>query len=246
MSKKRKNLKFVGQPFTVWEHRALLSLIEMTAGRFRIHKKDFATEAMFWDVIHAITGFRKSNLETLQEAVGRISISVRSKGLAWRDIRIAAVDPEAIRAMFKSDRRHSESVKTYGPVYEKRISSFISKEIKDEFYKSWEWRTLRMEAIHKHGNACQCCGASPAHKDAAGKPVRICVDHIKPISKYWELRLDPSNLQILCDECNQGKGNWSETDFRPAPVADEWVLDDVGVSDAILSQLTDRTTGRLQ
>lgn len=115
---------------------------------------------------------------------------------------------------------------------------------KEEFYKSWEWRTLRMEAIQKHGNSCQCCGAAPGQKDAAGAPVRICVDHIKPISKHWNLRLDLSNLQILCDECNMGKGNWSETDFRPAAPTVNDPFE--GLDPAILDQLTDRTTGRLQ
>lgn len=41
-----------------------------------------------------------------------------------------------------------------------------------------------------------------------------CVDHIKPVRKYWHLRLDPDNLQVLCADCNRAKGNWDETDFR--------------------------------
>lgn len=116
---------------------------------------------------------------------------------------------------------------------------------KDEFYKSWEWRTLRVEALKEHGRSCQCCGASPGHLDASGKPVRICVDHIKPLSKYWNLRLERTNLQILCDECNQGKGNWDETDFRPS-APDEWVTTDEDIDPALIHQLTDHTTGRLQ
>jgi 5-methylcytosine-specific restriction endonuclease McrA len=117
---------------------------------------------------------------------------------------------------------------------------------KEAFYKSWDWRELRMQVLKMQGRICQCCGATPAAKDMAGNPVRLCVDHIKPLSKFWHLRLDRSNLQILCDECNQGKGNWDQTDFRKPAAPDEWVVDDVGVSDAILAQLTDRTTGRLQ
>lgn len=116
---------------------------------------------------------------------------------------------------------------------------------KGEFYKSWEWRTLRMEAIKQHGRSCQCCGATPGMFDAAGQPVRICVDHIKPISKHWNLRLQLTNLQILCDECNQGKGNWDETDYRPS-APDEWVTSDCEIDPALIHQLTDRTTGRLQ
>lgn len=118
--------------------------------------------------------------------------------------------------------------------------------VKDEFYKSWEWRRVRMEALKEHGRACQCCGATPGMKDATGNPVRLCVDHIKPLSKFWHLRLDRSNLQILCDECNMGKGNWDQTDFRPTEAPDEWMVDAEEVDAAILAQLTDQTAGRLQ
>ena len=92
--------------------------------------------------------------------------------------------------------------------------SIVGAEKRKEFYLSWEWRTLRMEVIKEHGARCQCCGAGARDLTVGGTPVRICVDHIKPISKYWHLRLERSNLQILCDECNQGKGAWDETDWR--------------------------------
>ena len=101
------------------------------------------------------------------------------------------------------------------PLIMRAKRSLVSKEKRDEFYSSWEWRTLRMETIKRYGTTCQCCGAAPGHTGSGGKPTKIVVDHIKPISRYWTLRLDPENLQILCDECNQGKGNWDETDFRP-------------------------------
>lgn len=40
------------------------------------------------------------------------------------------------------------------------------------------------------------------------------VDHIKPRKTHPHLALDPSNLQVLCDVCNHGKGNWDKTDWR--------------------------------
>lgn len=85
---------------------------------------------------------------------------------------------------------------------------------RENFYHSWEWRRLRMEVLKKYGPSCQCCGASRGDMDISGNRVRIVVDHIKPISKHWELRLDARNLQVLCDECNMGKGAWDETDWR--------------------------------
>ena len=38
-----------------------------------------------------------------------------------------------------------------------------------------------------------------------GKNKKIHVDHIKPKSKHWDLRLDINNLQVLCEDCNFGK-----------------------------------------
>lgn len=85
---------------------------------------------------------------------------------------------------------------------------------REAFYKSWEWRKLRMEALKLHGPRCQCCGAGRGDVDIGGNPVRIVVDHIEPLSRRWDLRLVLKNLQILCDECNMGKGAWDKTDWR--------------------------------
>lgn len=84
-----------------------------------------------------------------------------------------------------------------------------------DFYGTWEWRRTRYEVLQKYGSRCMVCGAGRSDTDMDGNPVRICVDHIKPLSKYWHLRLDHDNLQVLCAECNQGKGAWDETDHRP-------------------------------
>lgn len=78
----------------------------------------------------------------------------------------------------------------------------------DAFLSTFEWRKVRMEALKKYGPRCQCCGATPA--DGAV----MNVDHIKPRKKWPSLALDVNNLQILCHECNHGKGNWDDTDWR--------------------------------
>ena len=71
-----------------------------------------------------------------------------------------------------------------------------------------------MKALKANDARCECCGAGAHEMTVGGFPVRMHVDHIKPISKYWELRLEIENLQVLCAECNQGKGAWDETDWR--------------------------------
>lgn len=78
------------------------------------------------------------------------------------------------------------------------------------FYQSREWRRLRLKALEIHGSRCLCCGASPQ------TGAELHVDHVRPRSTYPELALDIENLQVLCKECNLGKGADGEQDWRPA------------------------------
>lgn len=82
-----------------------------------------------------------------------------------------------------------------------------------KFLNSFAWRRMRMEVLTERGAKCECCGATPDHG------ARMCVDHVKPRKLYPELALEKSNLQVLCGECNHGKGNWDETDWRKAQLA---------------------------
>lgn len=68
-----------------------------------------------------------------------------------------------------------------------------------------KWIRIRYQALKKYGKKCAACNniTGPFH-----------VDHIKPKSKYPELMYEISNLQVLCKECNLGKGNIDETDWR--------------------------------
>lgn len=76
------------------------------------------------------------------------------------------------------------------------------------FYESEEWRKVRYQALKLHGALCQCCGAKPG----PNRPLHV--DHIKPRSKFPELELDITNLQVLCKDCNFGKSAWDQTDWR--------------------------------
>jgi 5-methylcytosine-specific restriction endonuclease McrA len=78
----------------------------------------------------------------------------------------------------------------------------------DAFLSTFEWRRVRMEALKKYGPKCMCCGATPS----TGAVMNV--DHIKPRKKWPSLALDVNNLQILCHDCNHGKGNWDQTDWR--------------------------------
>lgn len=69
------------------------------------------------------------------------------------------------------------------------------------------WLQTRYEVLKRQPN-CVLCGRGRA------QGVTLHVDHIKPKSLYPDLAFDLDNLQTLCEECNMGKGNMDETDFR--------------------------------
>lgn len=91
-------------------------------------------------------------------------------------------------------------------VIENRIENRRQKD--KDFFESREWRELRYRVLLKHGRRCMCCGATP------DQGVILHVDHVKPRSRYPELELSFDNLQVLCENCNLGKGAWDQTDFR--------------------------------
>ncbi len=71
------------------------------------------------------------------------------------------------------------------------------------------YKILAENATKNGGVArCELCGSR-------GEPGRaLHVDHIKALSKNWELRCDPENLQVLCESCNVGKLDGPAQDFR--------------------------------
>ena len=82
----------------------------------------------------------------------------------------------------------------------------------DSFYDRPEWKELRYKALSKSDGKCIVCGR--------GKPdgAKLQVDHIKPKSIWPEYALDLDNLQVMCSECNLGKSNKCEKDWRPAAI----------------------------
>jgi 5-methylcytosine-specific restriction endonuclease McrA len=76
------------------------------------------------------------------------------------------------------------------------------------FYDSPEWLRLRYFALSQSGGVCEACKRRPT----IDNPLHC--DHILPRSHFSELELDADNVQILCRECNLGKGNHDLTDWR--------------------------------
>lgn len=125
-------------------------------------------------------------------------VSAKHDGWAWKP---GKDDIPPIK--FKGKLQKNRGVK-------KKHREKLSKKDDVSFYSSREWLQLRVRVLEKYECKCMMCGRSPKVHG-----VIIHVDHIKPRSKFPELALEFSNLQVLCEECNMGKSNKYQTDYRP-------------------------------
>jgi len=166
------------------------------------------------------------------KGVNRPSISVNKKNIPeLYDFNCEDPDPEFLWSLITTLGSEFDvfdvrlrKVKVYEPIYENAklffngeslglLKSWLEKDLKPKpkkivsFYHTQKWKRLRLKAFEVCGTKCQCCGRSSPE-------VILDVDHIKPRSKYPELELKLDNLQILCRECNQGKSNITDVDFR--------------------------------
>lgn len=92
--------------------------------------------------------------------------------------------------------------------------------IDSDFYASQAWRKARYEVLKRCHGACELCGAPPGQ-------YALHVDHVLPRSKFPEYALEPSNLQVLCRDCNLGKSNNDTTDWRiKRPIREAATQDD--------------------
>lgn len=75
-----------------------------------------------------------------------------------------------------------------------------------KFYKSAEWGRLRNKMIMGNLNQETICPYCSVYLITISLR-SINVDHILPIRKYWDLRDDEKNLQLICCCCNKRKSN---------------------------------------
>ena len=103
-----------------------------------------------------------------------------------------------------------EEKATIRRICEERMQAFIE----ERGLSIWDHRLIesdpvsnssRYQILKAANGKCQLCGVSA--NDAV-----LHVDHIKPRSKGGSNDID--NLQCLCEQCNLGKSNRDDTDFR--------------------------------
>jgi hypothetical protein len=171
----------------------------------------------------AINGLSKTARRKLRKKnVNKIGYECRPHSNVVRAAAIKAAkarkeqSPKRQASIKAYDDKHLVLVTRDGQKVFNNVKQHSSPQQRDDFYRTWDWRTLRMKVLKRFGRRCMCCGSTPDDTAVSGAKIRLVVDHIKPLANFWQLRLVPSNLQILCDECNMGKGAWDETDHRSA------------------------------
>lgn len=138
--------------------------------------------------------------------VGFVQLSIRIKqidptlsGLSVRDTISTFVgqgdEAKRLSALVKDNKAKRRALK-----YGKKPTNL--------FYDSEAWRGLRYQVLRRDGGKCVLCGVTAA--DGA----TLHVDHIKPRSLFPELELEITNLQVLCADCNLGKSNTDQIDWR--------------------------------
>lgn len=115
----------------------------------------------------------------------------------------------------RGDVHPHQQIQHYARMAEGKLKPTLKAKTMKDFYSSRAWKILRYQAFERHGNKCQCCGISPSLGAV------LHVDHIKPKSTHPHLALDLNNLQILCSDCNMGKINQFQTDWRSDYIEDE-------------------------
>lgn len=180
---------------------------------------------------HSIKSKARSKKNNTAIRLSRVALQ-----FGWRKV-IGGKDRPSVRASFDGLRRHlnvdgnesdvAKAAFAAGLISRRRMRGVLGDDAMDalvgmsqpkadtviswgkvsEFYKSKEWRQLAYKCKLRDGRRCMCCGATP------DSGARIVSDHVMPLRTHWHLRLDPMNIQTLCDECNLGKGSWDQTRF---------------------------------
>ncbi len=141
---------------------------------------------------------QKKKTKKEQKVLNAVSVD-NGKDWAWKPDK-TDIPPVKIKPSKKNKNRGKKKAKR------QKVARYDN----DYFYSSREWRELRVRVIEKYESKCMMCGRSP--KDHG---IVIHCDHIKPRSKYPNLSLTFDNLQLLCEDCNLGKSNKYDTDWRP-------------------------------
>jgi len=149
--------------------------------------------------------------QSLVKLVRALGGDVSAKSTAWKWLRTKWIEQYGDQ---KVDVLLTKAQKSKKVAILKSQRKFYGQP-KPDFYQTDTWRTLRFEVLKASKGCCNLCGRSNREHG-----IVLHVDHIKPKSKWPELALAKDNLQVLCEDCNLGKSNRDDTDWRTATETD--------------------------
>lgn len=119
-------------------------------------------------------------------------------------------ESEAFTAWINCDRKNRvfASLDKAYEAFEVRMMKAEARNTASAFYASEQWLRLRYKVLAAADGCCSLCGRTRKDK------IKLHVDHIKPRSLYLDEQLNADNLQVLCSDCNLGKSNTCERDWR--------------------------------
>lgn len=71
----------------------------------------------------------------------------------------------------------------------------------NSFYHSTEWQAVRRQVLQRDNYLCQVC------KRAGRITPATTVHHITPLRVDYSKRLDPANLETICNACHNKEHN---------------------------------------
>jgi 5-methylcytosine-specific restriction endonuclease McrA len=80
--------------------------------------------------------------------------------------------------------------------------SKVNRTERQNFSRTLEYINLRRQVLARDKYVCVLCG-DHSYKNRPGGHCYLVVDHIKPYALFPELRLEPTNLRTLCNECHK-------------------------------------------
>lgn len=129
-------------------------------------------------------------------------------GGEYSTLELVVLASEKLNRQVHGKLHYNQQIKFIANLIEKQGKPIKNVKTRKDFYSSRLWKILRYQAFEKYGNKCQCCGAG------TDDGIKLHVDHVKPRSTHPELELDINNLQVLCEDCNVGKLNQWDTDWK--------------------------------
>lgn len=150
-------------------------------------------------------GLVRPSMTTFKKWIELNETHIKNEALKFKEVKLV----KTLKKVSKKGKKKDAAITTFKRKLNlPKILPSTPSVVSNDFLSSYEWRRLRMQALKLHGAKCQCCGATPS----TGAVMNV--DHIKPRKLFPNLALELSNLQVLCHECNHGKGNWDMTDWR--------------------------------